>query len=162
VSIVIRPERREDGPAIHALITAAFGQEDEAILVDALRRDGDLWLSLVAEEKREIVGHIALSRLKSPAKSLALAPVSVAPARQGEDIGGALIREAIARASVDGEALIFVLGDPAYYTRFGFNVETAVPYDCIYAGDYFMALELAADNVEVAQVVYADAFGGLG
>ncbi|MBO0333367.1 N-acetyltransferase [Sneathiella sp. CAU 1612] len=162
MSIAIRPERREDGPAIHALITAAFGQEDEAILVDALRRDGDLWLSLVAEAKREIVGHIALSRLKSPAESLALAPVSVAPARQGEEIGGALIREAIARASVDGEALIFVLGDPAYYTRFGFNVETAAPYECEYAGDYFMALELDAGKATVALVIYADAFGGLG
>ncbi|MCC3305374.1 GNAT family N-acetyltransferase [Sneathiella sp. HT1-7] len=163
MSLPLRQERPDDAPAIHALITAAFGQEDEANLVDALRQDGDLWLSLVMEgEDGEIIGHIALSRLKSPKNALALAPVSVTPKRQGEGIGGALIRRAIKEARSKGKTLIFVLGDPAYYTRLGFNVETAAPFDCIYAGDYFMALELGDEKAEVAPVVYADAFGRLG
>lgn len=163
MSISIRQERAADSPAIHAIITAAFGQEDEATLVDMLRRDGDLWLSLVAEDEAgEIIGHIALSRLKSPARSVALAPVSVAPDRQGGGIGGALIRKSIEEARRKGEALIFVLGDPAYYTRFGFSRETAEPYECIYAGEYFMALELGEEKTATAPIVYAAAFGGLG
>lgn len=159
----MRNEQEADATAIHNLITTAFGQSGEATLVDALRRDGDLWLSLVAEDEQgEIIGHIALSRLKSPKDALALAPVSVAPDRQGEGIGGALIRQAIEEARRAGEALIFVLGEPAYYTRFGFSRETAEAYDCIYAGEYFMALELDATKAKTAEVIYADAFGELG
>ncbi len=160
--ISIRQESTADTPAIHALVAAAFGQEDEATLVGALRRDGDLWLSLVAEADGEIVGHIALSRLKSPKNALALAPVSVAPDLQGQDIGSTLIRRAIEESRRAGESLIFVLGEPAYYSRFGFSRETAAPYDCIYAGEYFMALELGATEAEPAEVIYADAFGELG
>ncbi len=158
----IRQERDGDAPAIHAVVRAAFDQRDEAELVDALRLAGDLTLSLVAEADGEIIGHIALSRLKSPKNALALAPVSVAPDRQGEGIGAALIRKSIEEARRRGEALIFVLGDPAYYTRFGFSVETAAPFDCIYAGDYFMALQLTAEKADPAEVIYADAFGELG
>ncbi|WP_339630727.1 N-acetyltransferase [uncultured Sneathiella sp.] len=162
MSLTLRDERPEDTAEIREIITAAFGQPEEADLVEALRTANDLTLSLVAEEDGKIIGHIALSRLKSPANSVALAPVSVAPDRQGGGIGGALIVEAIARADKDGEALIFVLGDPAYYTRFGFSVGTAAPFDCIYAGEYFMALELGEGKVAVEPVVYADAFGRLG
>ncbi len=162
MSATLRAERPEDAAAIRALVTNAFGRPDEADLVDALRAGGDLTHSLVAEEKGEIVGHIALSRLKSPAQSLALAPVSVAPDRQGEGIGGALIRAAIARAIADSDALIFVLGDPAYYTRFGFSLETAAPYECAYAGPYFMAMELGETKTAPAPVIYAEAFGELG
>jgi putative acetyltransferase len=163
VSLPLRQERPDDAPAIHALITAAFGQEDEANLVDALRQDGDLWLSLVMEgEDGQIIGHIALSRLKSPKNALALAPVSVAPKRQGEGIGGALIRRAIKETRTAGEALLFVLGEPAYYTRFGFSLETAAPFECTYAGPYFMAMELGEAKAEPAPVIYAEAFGRLG
>ncbi|MEX1034443.1 MAG: N-acetyltransferase [Sneathiella sp.] len=160
--MILRPERPNDREAIRDVVIAAFGQTEEADLVDALRTGKDLTLSLVAEEKGEILGHIALSRLKSPAKSVALAPVSVRPDRQGDSISGRLIVGAIARARAAGEALLFVLGDPAYYSRFGFSLETAAPYECDYAGEYFMALELGKGKVAVAPVVYADAFGGLG
>tara|TARA_R110002095_G_scaffold31764_2_gene30425 strand:+ start:4736 stop:5224 length:489 start_codon:yes stop_codon:yes gene_type:complete len=162
VSLTLREERPEDTRKIRALVTAAFGQPEEADLVDALRTANDLTLSLVAEEDGKIIGHIALSRLKSPANSVALAPVSVAPDRQGGGIGGALIREAIARANATGETLLFVLGDPAYYSRFGFSTATAAPFDCVYAGEYFMALELNTEKADPAEVIYADAFGDLG
>ncbi len=162
MSLSLRAERPADAAKIRDIITAAFGQADEAGLVDALRLSGDLTLSYVAEDDGEIVGHIALSRLKSPKDALALAPVSVAPDRQGEGIGGALIHHSIEEARRSGDALIFVLGEPAYYTRFGFSVEAAAPFDCIYAGDYFMVLQLNAEKTDPAEVIYADAFGGLG
>jgi putative acetyltransferase len=162
MSVSLRAERPADAAKIRDIITAAFGQQEEAELVEALRLAGDLTHSLVAEADGEVVGHIALSRLKSPKNALALAPVSVAPHRQGEGIGGALIRASIEEARRSGEALIFVLGEPAYYTRFGFSLETAAPFDCIYAGDYFMALQLNIEKTSPAEVIYADAFGGLG
>jgi putative acetyltransferase len=162
VTVTIEPEKPEDTKTIQALIALAFGQEDEAVLVDKLRENGDLTHSLIArDETGNIIGYLALSRLKSPEKSLALAPVAVHPAHQKQGIGDALIRKAIDDARKEGEALIFVLGDPAYYTRFGFSTETAAPFDCLYAGPYFMARELGEKSAEIAPVHYADAFGAL-
>ena len=100
--------------AIYELVSNAFARPDEANLVDGLRRDGDLVLSTVADEEGRILGHLALSRLKSPQRALALAPVSVSPDAQSRGLGGLLIDDAVARAKELGEMVIFVLGDPAY------------------------------------------------
>lgn len=156
----IREETPADQGAIQALVTAAFARRDEADLVDALRTDGDLSLSLVAEEGKDLVGHVALSRLKSPEGALALAPVSVQPSHQDRGIGAALIREAIARTRESQASIIFVVGEPGYYTRFGFTAEAAAPYPCDYAGPHFMALALD-DPPTPAAVVYPDAFSSL-
>ncbi|TNE35935.1 MAG: N-acetyltransferase [Alphaproteobacteria bacterium] len=161
MNCLIRKERSDDTASIQNLVAAAFGQPEEAELVGKLRRDGDLCLSLIAEQGGQIIGHIALSRLKSPAKAVALAPVSVHPEQQGLGIGGKLINEAISHALEDGETLIFVLGDPGYYTRFGFTTGAAEPFDCIYAGPYFMAKPLTASATAPAPVIYPDAFEGL-
>ena len=75
--MLVREESRSDHATIHALVAEAFGQPQEADLVDALRADGDLIVSLVAEEAGELIGHVAFSRLQSPRESLALAPVAV-------------------------------------------------------------------------------------
>lgn len=110
----IREETADDRAAIHALITNAFGRRDEADLVDALRSDGDLVLSLVAEEEGELVGHVALSRLKSPERALALAPIAVSPSRHRRGIGSALIHTAIERAkTLDCEARITERAGPS-------------------------------------------------
>jgi len=154
----IRPEMPEDVQAVHKLIERAFGQADEADLVDALRVGGDLVLSLVAEGEGQIIGHIALSRLKSPPDSLALAPVCVEPLHQNKQIGSALINEALRAAGERSFAMVFVLGEPAYYERFGFSAETAQDFPCQYAGPYFMALELAGRKTGTEPVIYADAF----
>ena len=95
----IRDETADDRPAIHALVTEAFGRRDEADLVDALRDAGDIALSLVAEDGDKVVGHVVLSRLISLERALALAPVAVLPSKQRRGIGAALIRSAIARAA---------------------------------------------------------------
>lgn len=158
--LVIRPEAPADRVAIRTLLTAAFGQNSEAELVDQLRADGDLSQAWVAETG-EIVGYVALSRLVSPALSLALAPLAVAPGDQRRGIGGALMRRAIAASLNSGVAMIFVLGDPDYYARFGFSAQAAIGFECAYSGPYFMALALAKDPIEPGSVVYADAFSGL-
>src|SRR6202030_3395229 len=98
--------------------TAAFGRRDEAQLVDRLRADGDLIISLVALDGREIVGHVLLSRMIASFPALALAPLAVLPSRQRSGIGGRLIRAALESAAAASWRAAFVLGDPHYYRRF--------------------------------------------
>ncbi|MFT7574605.1 MAG: putative acetyltransferase [Alphaproteobacteria bacterium] len=157
----LQRETAADHSAIRTVVVDAFDQTDEADLVEALRAGGDLAISLVAMDGDAVRGHISLSVLKSPDATLALAPVSVAKSCQGRGIGSMLIREALIQARTIGFKMIFVLGDPDYYCRFGFSVETAVDFPCDYAGPHFMALQLTEQSVEVARVEYAQAFSNL-
>ena len=160
----VRSERPEDTDAIRALVSDAFGRGDEARLIDTLRRDGDLTHSLVAEIDGAVVGHAALSRLVSPMQSVALAPVAVAPRWQRRGIGSALVSEALRQAAARGIALVFVLGDPDFYARFGFSAQSAEGYASDFAGPYFMARRLSAEvsSPANAPVIYAPAFAALG
>ncbi len=124
--LVIRPERPEDIAAIRRINELAFGQPVEADLVDALRRHGALTLSLVAEDRKGVVGHIGFSPVAITANgdttdALGLAPMAVLPARQKSGIGSQMIAEALPRCRAMGFGLVVVLGDPAYYRRFGFE-----------------------------------------
>lgn len=99
------------------------------------------WSSaLVAELDGAIVGHVLLSRMTAPFPALALAPVSVTPLHQNRGVGAALVRAALARAAAGEWRGVFVLGDPAYYGRFGFDVALATEFDSPFAGEHFMAL----------------------
>jgi putative acetyltransferase len=95
--IDIRDESPQDWNAVYQVISSAFGQPAEAELVEKLREAGDSVVSLVAEEDGEIVGHVLLSRMDAPFPALALAPVSVIPAKQRGGIGALLIEEAVNR-----------------------------------------------------------------
>jgi len=160
--MIVRDEAPGDHAVVHAVVCAAFDQPDEARLVDRLRDDGDAALALVAEDGGQIVGHVLLSTMTAPFAALALAPVSVSPARQGAGIGSLLIREAIRRAREMGCAAIFVLGDPEYYQRFGFDIEAASGFDSPFAGAHFMALALSPPLPAASGVlVYAPAFAAL-
>jgi putative acetyltransferase len=140
--MIIRDARRDDGAAIRELVTRAFGREEEAALVDDLVRYGDAEIALVMEAQGVLVGHVLLSRMTAPFRALALAPVSVAPPHQSRGVGSALIREAIDAARTAGWEAIFVLGAPAYYTRFGFDPALAAGFVSRYSGPAFMALGL--------------------
>lgn len=147
---MIRLANPEDRAAIRAVQLAAFPTAIEADLVDALTAAGDSTLSLVAEQDGHVVGHILCSRMNAvadgrPVRAVGLAPLVVHPDAQGRGIGGALIREALARSRADGEEMLFVLGEPEYYGRFGFSAELARPFASPYAGEYFMALRLVSD-----------------
>lgn len=125
---MIRPERPDDFDAIRGVVAAAFGSEVEAKLVDDIRADPchrpDL--ALVAEEDGAIVGHVMISHCVlrddggTEHRVGMLAPLAVVPARQRDGIGSALVRDALARADVDGDPLVILEGSPAYYPRFGF------------------------------------------
>ena len=140
---MIRDERPPDRKIICQVVSSAFGRSAEAELVTRLRVAGDSVISLVADEDAQIIGHVLLSRMNAPFPALALAPVSVIPARQRTGIGSALVSSAVNRARGEGWAAIFVLGDPLYYQRFGFDSEAAAAFTSPYAGRCFMMLQLS-------------------
>lgn len=137
----------DDAARIAEIVSAAFTSPDEARLVARLRAAGDVAAELVAGMDGRIVGHILFSRLAlrpsegAPAVA-ALAPLAVQPEFQNRGIGGALIRAGLDVCRGQGIAAVAVVGDPAYYTRFGFSNGAAAPLRAPYSGPSFMALEL--------------------
>jgi len=134
--VIVRAERPGEGEAIAALIEAAFRDAEhrdgnEQDLPARLREAGDLTLSLVAEDGGELVGHVAFSPVAVAGGATnwyGLGPVSVAPARQGRGIGSALIEEGLARLRQAGANGCVVLGEPAFYGRFGFAHDPALVF----------------------------------
>lgn len=163
--ITIRPEAPGDKTTIHALTKAAFADlpfsdGDEHHLVDRLRADGDLTLSLVAEDAERIVGHIAISpvAISDGAKDwFGLGPVSVWPELHHRGIGGALIERVITDMRADGAKGIVLLGSNVYYPRFGFVHEPQLEYPGPPA-QFFQCLLLDGD-LPSGEVKFSPAFG---
>ena len=140
--ISVRTERRGDAAALSALITAAFAgrpyaEGDEADLLVALRKAGALTLSLVAEREGVLVGQAAFSPAR-PASGdegwYGLGPVAVLPALERRGIGSRLIEAGLAALDAEGARGCIVVGDTAYYPRFGFrprpgNAQPGIPRD---------------------------------
>lgn len=161
--MLIRDEHPDDLPAIRAVVEAAFGQRQEADLVERLRAEGDAVISLVAVDGGKVVGYVLFSEMTAPFRALALAPVSVAPERQCSGIGSRLIRAGLSRSEKDGWAGVFVLGEPDYYGRFGFDAARARGFASPYAGPYLMVRALGgALPVTTGRIGHAPAFAALG
>lgn len=161
--MVIRHERPDDAAAIRAVLEAAFPGLEEARLVEELRADGDAAIALVAEASGIVIGHVMFSPMTGPFRALGLGPVAVAPAHQRSGIGGKLIRQGLAEAGEAGWQGVVVLGEPAYYRRFGFDPALAAGFTSPYAGPHLMALALGGPlPVTSGRIDYAPAFGRLG
>ena len=162
--ILIQSEEPGDIVAIRELTVGAFdGRTEEADLIDGLREGRDLLLSLVARHRGEVVGHVAFSRVivddpAGPEGAVGLAPISVRSDVQQRGIGARLIEAGLDQLLAAGEAVVLVVGNPAYYTRFGFSVAAAERYPCDYSGPYFMALFLGDVAAPRGPVTYPDAF----
>ncbi|MFC0437518.1 GNAT family N-acetyltransferase [Kutzneria buriramensis] len=125
----IRRETPDDIAAVHAVTAAAFpdtGARIEAPLVDELRVDPG-WLptlSLVATDNGgAIVGHVVATRARvGEFAALGLGPLSVHPSHQRRGVGSALVHAVIGAADALDEPLVALLGNPAYYHRFGFRL----------------------------------------
>jgi len=160
----IRPERPCDTDTIRHLVTAAFAGAShasgtEAVIVDGLREAGALTVSLVAEQGGEIVGHVAFSPVLidgRPGNWFGLGPVAVRPNRQGEGVGSALIRAGLAQLHDLGGQGCVVLGDPAYYRRFGFASHPRLWLGGV-PPEYFQQLRFGAQQA-AGQVTYHPAF----
>jgi len=127
MKLEIRRETDADAAGVRGVLLDAFGQPDEADLVDALRRGAAFFpeLSLVAEAGGSVVGHILFTRLHvrgaERRPGLALAPMAVGKPFQRLGIGGQLIRAGLGAARERNEPFVVVLGHPEYYPRFGFE-----------------------------------------
>lgn len=134
--IAIRPEAPGDEATIFALTEAAFkempfSEGDEQHVINRLRADSDLTLSLVAEDAERIVGHIAFSpvTITDGAQNwYGLGPVSVWPELHHQGVGGALIKRGIVDMKAQGAKGIVLLGSNIYYPRFGFEYEPQLTY----------------------------------
>jgi putative acetyltransferase len=131
--ISVRAGRPGDVPAIRELYAAAFPGEDLLPLVSELLGRGTGVVSLVATAENDLAGHIVFTACGiagATARIALLGPLAVAPDRKGRGVGSALIRAGLARVAQTDASLACVLGDPAYYGRFGFAPERGVapPY----------------------------------
>ena len=165
----IRPERAADIPVIHALNRAAFETATEAELVDALRDQAEPIVSLVADDRGSIVGHILFSPVTLSGgrglKIMGLAPMAVLPAEQRRGIGSALVRAGLEHCTQLGCGAVVVLGHPEYYPRFGFIPASQFGVTCEYdvPDDVFMVCELAPEAMrgESGTIRYHAAFANL-
>ena len=164
----IRPERSDDAGPIAVLTASAFAGVEhsdgsEPAIIERLRADGDLTLSLVAVQEGTdgaIIGHIAFSPVTISDGTpgwYGLGPVSTAPAHQGQGIGGALIEYGLAQLRTHGAGGVVLLGDPAYYHRFGFTHDPALTYPGP-PPEYFQRLVLMGPGPK-GMVNYARGFG---
>jgi putative acetyltransferase len=164
--IEIRAEEPEHYAGIRRAHELAFGQPDEADLVEALRAAGAHVpeLCLVALAGDEVVGHVMFSeaRLDAGEPVLALAPMGVLPDRQRSGVGAALVRDSLARAAGTSWPLVVVVGHPAYYPRFGFVPAGKHGIVCPFAvpAEAWLVHLLPAYQPGLrGTVVYAEAFG---
>lgn len=147
MNLHIRHERPHDISTITALTAAAFASQEhsshtEQFIVNALRRSQQLTISLVAVLDEDIVGHVAASpvTISSGAQGwFGIGPISVWPDRQGQGIGSALMQAALAELQQLGAMGCVVLGDPGYYSRFGFAVHAGLELPGV-PPQYFQAL----------------------
>ena len=124
--IGIREEKRKDIEAIHKINCWAFGQTQEAGLVNKLRESCDDLLSLVSVMQNQVVGHILFSPAviegpKGTVHGMALAPMAVLPEYQRQGIGSRLVNAGIQKLKKEECPFIIVLGHAEYYPRFGFE-----------------------------------------
>lgn len=160
----IRAETLRDVTAIHHITKLAFAnhphsRHTEQRLVDALRMEKALSISLVAELDGEVVGHIAFSPISIDSRDVrwfGLGPLSVRPDRQGRGIGQALVRAGLASLREIGAAGCVLVGEPAYYKRFGFRAITGLLLEGV-AGEFFLARPLSTE-VPKGQVRFHKAF----
>lgn len=166
MSLLIQPESWDDADGIRAVHLAAFPTSAEADLVRMLHEDFDSEVSVVAKSGDRVVGHVILSRMEVSGdgrtyRALGLGPVAVLPELQRQGIGSALIKRALERAEALGEELVFLVGEPEYYRRFGFSTEAAAPFASPYTGPYFMAKSFGSPLPASGTAAYAPAFAKL-
>lgn len=164
--MLIREELPQEHAAIADVTAKAFANmehsdQTEPAIIARLRETGALSLSLVGIDRGDVVGHAAFSSVtidEADQGWFGLGPVSVRPDRQRQGIGGLLIRRGLSELRARGAGGCVVLGDPAYYQRFGFENDEALRYVDA-PSQFFMRLSFV-DKVPAGRVRYHPAFGG--
>lgn len=149
--IVVRRETPGDVDAIREIERAAFldhpiSRQTEHLIVDALRESGALAVSLVAQDGGDLVGHIAFSKARVGDSSdwYLLGPVAVSPGRQGGGIGSALVVAGLEELRALGAPGCVLVGDPAYYGRFGLHAVAGLAYEGV-PDEYVMGMSFGPE-----------------
>ena len=164
MSVTIRRELQSDVAAIDSLIVSAFlhaphTSHTEQLIVRALREAKQLSVSLVAENKGDLVGHVAVSPVSISDGTYhwyGLGPISVIPEWQRKGVGSALMEQALTELRKLDAVGCVVLGEPQYYGRFGFKSDPELVLPGV-PPEYFQALSFSA-RVPVGSVAYHEAF----
>jgi putative acetyltransferase len=131
IVIDVREERQADHQAIRDVNTRAFGQDQEADIVDALRAHGARSLSLVATVGERIVGHIMYSPVHiGRLEGVGLGPMAVVPEYQRRGIGSRLVETGNQHFKHAGCPFVVVLGHADFYPRFGFRPARPLGITC--------------------------------
>ena len=171
MGVMVCEEQRVHISAIRDLVSAAFGQNDEAVLVDRLRDAKALPVSMVLVVDGEVVAHASASPMSWGSATeqtvvWALAPVSVKPEKQRQGFGSRIVRATIDRCISSGVEILTVLGNPNYYGRFGFTPASQHSLCIVDAdfGDAFMVIELSEGSLSKAcgSLRWHSAFDDLG
>lgn len=152
-NVEIRNEFPADVPAIEAVTIAAFlnvpdSARTEHFIVTALREAGQLAVSVVAVAEGRVIGHVAASPVSLPDGTpgwYGIGPISVLPPYQRRGVGARLMREALRTLREKGAAGCVVLGEPAYYARFGFLADPALVFPGV-PPEYFQAVSFGASR----------------
>ena len=164
IDVDIRPERDDDSDAIRDVVNAAFASAahssgTEAKIVEALRNEEALVVSLVAERQRELVGHVAVSPVQISDGTpgwFGLGPIAVAPSYQRQGVGSALMTRALLELEALKARGCVLVGEPDYYGRFGFSAVPDLTYPDV-PPEYFLALSFG-DTYPSGSVTYHRAF----
>jgi HAD superfamily hydrolase (TIGR01509 family) len=172
--LALRPETPDDIAGIRAVNECAFDTKIEADLVDLCRQRGKMVLSLAALLEEQVVGHVLFTPVSCDPGSagrggastgLGLGPIAVLPEFQGTGIGSRLMCAGLDQARRSGCDFVVLLGDPAYYSRFGFRPASDFGLSSEYGGgDAFQVLELRPGALagRRGEVKYIPEFGESG
>ena len=152
LDIIIRSEEREDAPAIRAVIVAAFQDQphsnhSEHQIVDKLRESSALTVSMVAVHDATVIGHVAFSPVTIDGKFCAwygLGPLSVAPIQQRKGVGSRLVHAGLRFLEAGGANGCVLLGEPDFYSRFGFAAREGLSLDG-FPAEYFLTRPFLSD-----------------
>ena len=164
MNLVIRNEKNADVGTIEkitsdAFLTAPYSSHTEQYIVRELRNSGALSISLVAEYQGEIVGHVAISPVAisdGTSDWFGLGPISVSPNIQRSGVGSKLMGSGLEALKGNGAGGCVLLGDPAYYSRFGFQPESCIVYPDV-PPEYFQVIRFSG-LLPKGVVTYHEAF----
>ncbi len=157
----VRTATEADKQAIAELNTRAFNRPDEADLIARLEKDGDVITQIVAESEGQIIGHCLFYPVGVYNKlgSVGLGPMCVEPWVQREGVGKGLVNAGLNHLRDAGVSVVFVLGWPEYYPKFGFSAEAAADFDGPWKGPEFMARRLRYGPPMSGRLIFPAAFG---
>lgn len=165
VAVGFREAAQHDWPAIRRILVEAFGRTDESEIVEALRATRDLAGEYVAEHAGRTVAYVAFCALAAQIdgrafRAAGLAPLAVAGEFERRGVGTRLTAYGLESVRGLGHAAVFVLGDPAFYGRFGFSGRLAARFASPWSGPFYQALEFepGALGGEHGETIWPEAF----